>query len=201
MKPRVFLGRDQNLAGYRRVYEIEDGLEVDENSFVEIERTRVYFDDVLGMTYHRQMGVGFLIFTGLFALFLGALTLAVAVENRGEPVAALVLGCFTLPFVAAFVLRLALKVDVITVFGKRTMASMKFGFRKERAREIYRDLSRKIRACQEKAAASLPKPPAPPEAPLPPSFAPPPEGASEGKPAPPPPPAAELPPVPPTPTI
>ena len=75
-----------------------------------------------------------------------------------------------MPFVAAFVLRLALKIDVITVFGKRTMACMKFSLRKARAREIYRDLTRKIRACQEKAAAAMPKPAPPPapEVPLPP---------------------------------
>jgi hypothetical protein len=169
MKPRIFLGRDQSLAGYRRVYEIEDGLEVDENSFVEIERTRVYFDDVLGVTYHVQMGVAFLVAMGLLALFFGGLALVAAVGNSEFGVAIL-FGCFAVPFVVAFLLRLALRVDVITVFGKRTMACMKFSFRKQRAREIYRDLTQKIRACQEKAAAALPKPPPPPaaEVPLPP---------------------------------
>jgi hypothetical protein len=76
-----------------------------------------------------------------------------------------------------------MRVDVITVFGKRTMACMKFSFRKQRAREIYRDLTQKIRACQEKAAAALPKPPPPPAAEVPP---PPPSAEA---PLPPPPPA------------
>jgi hypothetical protein len=169
MKPRTFLGRDQNLAGYRRVYEIEDGLEIDENSFVEIERTRVYFDDVLGITYHVQMGAAFLIAMGLCALFFGGIAL-IAAFGDAEPAAAIVFACLAAPFVAAFILRLALRVDVITVFGKRTMASMKFGYRKARAREIFRDLTQKIRACQEKAAAAVPKPAPPPapEVPLPP---------------------------------
>ena len=170
MKPRVLLGRDQSLAGYRRVYEIEDGLEVDENSFVEIERTRVYFDDVLGITYHVQMGVAFLVGTGLGSLFFGGLALIAALGNAEFGVAIL-FGCFAAPFVVSFVLRLAMKVDVITVYGRRTMACMKFGFRKQRAREVYRDLTQKIRACQEKAAAALPKPAPPPapEVPLPPA--------------------------------
>jgi hypothetical protein len=170
MKPRIFLGRDQGLAGYRRVYEIEDGLEVDENSFVEIERTRVYFDDVLGMTYHVQMGVAFLVSMGLLALFFGGIAVIAGFNDSGMGVAVL-FGCFAAPFLVAFILRLAMRVDVITVFGKRTMACMKFSFRKQRAREIYRDLTQKIRACQEKAAAALPKPAPPPapEVPLPPA--------------------------------
>lgn len=173
MKPRILLGRDQNLAGYRRVYEIEDGLEVDENSFVEIERTRVYFDDVLGITYHQERGVVFLVAMGLLALFFGALAL-IAALGEAEFAVPIVFACLGAPFVAAFVLRLALKVDVITIFGKRTMACMKFSLRKERAREIYRDLTRKIRACQEKAAAAMPKPPPPPAVPEPPAPEPPP---------------------------
>jgi hypothetical protein len=168
MKSRTFLGRDQNLGGYRHVFEIEGGLEIDENNFVEIERTRVYFDDVLGITYHRQGGVAFLVITGIAALFFGG-TGALALAGGAEAGVAIVFSCLATPFLVGFVVRLILKVDVITVFGKRTMARMKFGFRKERARRIYRDLTQKIRACQEKAASAIPAPAPPPaDVPLPP---------------------------------
>jgi hypothetical protein len=166
---RIPLGREQHLGGYRRVFEIEDGLEVDENNFVEIERTRVYFDDVLSITYHRQAGLVYLIIIGLMALFLaGIAVLSTVMEGGRELVVAIVFACLAAPFVIAFVLRLILKVDVITVYGRRTMARMKFYFRKGTAREIYRDLALKIRARQEKAAAAQAPPPAPSLPPAPP---------------------------------
>jgi hypothetical protein len=164
---RIFLGREQNPAGYRRVYEIDGGLEVDENSFIEIERTRVYFDDVLGITYHRQAGVAFLIAMGLFVLLFGGIALLIQF-GEGATAVAVLFACFAAPFLAAFVARLLLKVDVITVFGRRTMACMKFSIRKDRARRIYRDLTLKIRAAQEKAAPAQAQAPSPPAVPLPP---------------------------------
>jgi hypothetical protein len=170
MRPRTFLGGEKSLGGTRRVYEIEDGLEVDENSFVEIERTRVYFDDVVGITYHQQMGGPFLVAMALFVFLFAGLALIAGLNEPGMGIAIMFL-CFAVPFVVVFILRLALKVDVITIFGQRTMARMNFDFRKQRARDIYRDLTQKIRACQEKAAAAVPKPPPPPapDVPLPPS--------------------------------
>jgi len=77
--PRVYLGRDQNMAGMVRVYLLPDALEVDETTFIEIERTRVYFDDVLAITYHRAYNWVLLAILGgfgtLFAL-IGATVLA-----------------------------------------------------------------------------------------------------------------------------
>jgi hypothetical protein len=160
---RTYLGVDANLGGVRRVFEIEGALEVDENNFTQIERTRVYFDDVLGITYHQQTGVAFLLFTGVMAVFLGAIAIIVAVD--GTPEGAIVLGICASPFALAFFLRVLLKVDVITVYGRRTRAIVRFGFRKSRARMIYNDLTAKIRARQAKALAEQPPPPPPPAAP------------------------------------
>ena len=39
--PRKYLGRDQNLGAAIRVYLLPDAIEIDEVTFVEIERTRV----------------------------------------------------------------------------------------------------------------------------------------------------------------
>jgi len=166
---RTYLGGEANLGGQRRVFEIEGALEIDENDFTQIERTRVYFDDVLGITYHQQIGVAFLVFTGVFAALFAFLALVIGAAER-EPAPAIVMGIFAVPFAVAFVLRLIVKVDVITVYGKRTKATIRFSFRKERARSIYNDLTAKIRARQAKALAEMaPPPPAPsPEVPLPP---------------------------------
>jgi len=164
---RTYLGGEPNLGGYRRVFEIEGALEIDENNFTQIERTRVYFDDVLGITIHQQIGMAFLIVTGVLAVFLGAIAVIIAVD--GPPEGALVMAFFALPFAVAFFLRILLKVDIITVYGKRTKASIRFGFRKARARMIYNDLAAKIRARQSKALAEQPPPPAPAAPELPPS--------------------------------
>lgn len=166
---RYYLGCEPNLGGYRRVFEIEGGLEVDENNFTQIERTRVYFDDVLGITYHKEMGVGYLIALGLASLLLvlGLLMAALDKEMLPAGIVFMVLGA---PFAIALFLRLLLKVDVITIYGRRTKACMKFSFRKGFARELYATLVDKIRRRQEQVLAAQPKPPAPatPEPPLPP---------------------------------
>ena len=164
---RTYLGGEPNLGGYRRVFEIDGALEVDENNFTQIERTRVYFDDVLGITIHQQVGLLYLIVTGVLAVFLGAIAVIIAVD--GPPEGALVMALFALPFAVAFFLRVLLKVDIITVYGKRTKAVIRFGFRKARARMLYTDLTAKIRARQGKALAEQPAPPPPPAPDLPPA--------------------------------
>jgi hypothetical protein len=175
MSARRRLGEDRIpivwwMIGYRSVFEIDDGLEVDEVNLAIIERTRVYFDDVLGITFHQTAGVGFLIFVGICALFFGVA--GVSAFADGNAIAGTVLAVVALGFGAIFLLRAALKVSVITVFGKRTLACIKLPMRAGHARRIYDDLSRKIRACQDRAAAAQPKPPPPPapDLPLPPAI-------------------------------
>ena len=165
---RTFLGREQGLGGYRRVYRIEGGLEVDENSFIEIERTRVYFDDVVAITYHREIGTAYLVVMGVFAVIFLTLALVVYLSTKEVAGLAVFLG-FAAPFTLGFLLRVLLRVDVITVYGQRTKARLNFSFRKERARGIFQDLTRDIRARQEKAASALRPPPQPPPPDLPPS--------------------------------
>lgn len=167
---RTFLGRDQHLGGYRQVYRIEGGLEVDEHSFVEIERTRVYYDDILGITYHKELGVAFLVITGICSvLFLGIAGAIYA--STQELAAALVMVFFAAPFLLGVMLRLIFRVDVITVYGRRTKARMRFFFRKALARQIFLNLANQTLARQEIAAAvSNPPPVAPaPEPPPPPA--------------------------------
>lgn len=172
MKPRTFLGRDLvpilwTLAGYRTIFEIEDGLEVDEINLVTIERTRVYYDDVLGITYHRETGTGFLVVTGVFSLMivLGLMIAAMSSDGLIPGVIVIVIG---LLFAVAFVFRLAMKVDIITVYGRRTKAVIKFPFRKAYARDLYTTLVARVRARQAALIAAQPKPPAAPDVPLPP---------------------------------
>jgi hypothetical protein len=147
--PRVFLGRDRKgfwgvWVTQITVYMLPDALEVDETTFIEIERTRVYFDDVL------------------FALF--GIMMLTGTEKAGS----IGFFIFAVPLLLMCAVHLILKFDYITVFGRRTMARMKFTVRKGRARQVYKDLIAKVRAHQAALAAAQPKPPPPAEPELPP---------------------------------
>jgi hypothetical protein len=169
--PRVFLGRDRKgfwgvWVTQITVYMLPDALEVDETTFIEIERTRVYFDDVLAITYHRGYSVLLLALAGgfgaLFALF------GIMMLTGNEKAGSIGFFIFAMPFLLTCAAHLFIKYTYITVFGRRTMARMKFTIRKGRARQVYKDLIAKIRAHQAALAAAQPKPPPPAEPELPP---------------------------------
>jgi len=162
---RRYLGADHDMASRKKVFRLPDALETDEASFIRIERTRVYFDDVLAITRHRQLGLPFMVFNGLMAggFLSGALF---SWMSKAEPGLIIFFGVVALPFVLALAARLVFGVDVITVYGRRTMTRMKYFFRKGRAREVFEDLTREIDARQQKAAPAAAPPPAlPPEPP------------------------------------
>jgi hypothetical protein len=166
--PRTYLGRDQNMAGMIRVYLLPDAVEIDEISFVEIERTRVYFDDVLAITYHRKRSVGFLVLMGVVVGLMSLIGIGVLSESR---VGGLLWYLFSVvPPLLTFLFHVILQTDYVTIFGRRTMARMRFRVRKGRAREVYETLAKRIRAVQAAAAAAAAaaqpsEPPATPELP------------------------------------
>ncbi len=167
--PRNLLGRHDVLFFRERVYELEDALEVDEFTLSTIERRRVPFDEVLAATYHRRRGAGFLTLTGFFgAVFAASALLLVLAGPEAALVGALVAAPLAAGFLVAFVLRAAVGVDVITVYGRRTMARLAFGLAKARARDVFERITRRVREHQERLAAELPPEPPPPEVPLPP---------------------------------
>jgi len=170
--PRKYLGRDQNLGAAIRVYLIADAIEIDELTFVEIERTRVYFDDILAITYHRSISVLLLVLMGLVGGIPLMSGLYLLTQHQTGAAAAFLL--MAAPWLAVFFVHLLLRTDVLTVFGRRTMARMKFHLRKGRAREVYAELVEKVRVAQEAIRAAQPPPPAPaaPELPLPPQTPP-----------------------------
>jgi len=188
---RRFLGRDteSNLllfltvfllgplvllfAARRKVYLVEGAVEVDEDMNYEIERRRVYFDDVLAITYHRVFGTLFITVMVFCALVLGAIALALWSERA-------VVGALAFLFPAALclagaVFRLVRGVDVITIYGRRTRARITFGWAKAGARRTFEELARLIRARQAEARPSIPS-----SAPVPGPPVPPPSGGAVG---------------------
>jgi hypothetical protein len=179
MKPsREFLGNDYSSFARRKVFLLVDALETDEYLSIRIERTRVYFDDVMALTFHQERGIVASVATGLLTAFFGLMGLGLLVD---KPADTRVGGYIMLFLAAAFglltTLRIVMPADVISVFGRRTNSRIRFWLRQRRAMEVYTRLVDQVRARQQKAAASVPPPPAPPEAlmpPPPPAAAPPP---------------------------
>jgi hypothetical protein len=167
---RTLLSRSRTIVGSDATFLTADGLDVDSTQNYEIVRRKVFFDDIHFVTLHHERGIAFLVVNGLFAaFFIGIAILIVAVNTSGWPWSLPFLG-IGLVFLFAFLIRLTMGRDVITVFGRRSKAILRFGsFRRERAREAYGQICAAVRRAQNAAAPA----PAPVERELPPDVMPP----------------------------
>lgn len=165
---RTLLGRSATLVARERVFEMPDGLEVESAEQYELTRKRVLFEDVVLITYHREAGLGFISVHALVVLFFFGMGAIIFAAN-GSLIAAAILAAFGIPSLLMILLRAALKVDVVTVFGRRSKAVIRFPYRKRRAREAYGHLCARTRQIQEQIAAESRGPEAPPEEELPPA--------------------------------
>lgn len=176
---REFLSSYSTLGMREKVFALQDAIEVDEAAVGEIERRRVFYDDILALTLHRYRGVGFPLFTAFAGIVFLLLALGMVSESESGPAAVMVV--LAAVFFLAFLARMFLGVDMIVVYGRRSSARLRFGFRKARARRIFEDLRRRIAAVQDAAAAARaaeePLPPPPPEAIGPPPEPAPPSGS------------------------
>ncbi|MCU1231416.1 MAG: hypothetical protein JWO97_4300 [Acidobacteria bacterium] len=171
MAKRKRIGRWNDIATRQAVYQTDAGLEVDELDHFEINRKRVFYDDILLVTMHRYIGVWFVVTMLVFGigfLVIGALT--------RDTTAVIVFSIIAAPFLIMALVRVIARIDVITVFGKRSRARMRFMFRKTYARRIYAEISAKAREAQRRLAADIEAaepPQAPPlatdEVPMPPA--------------------------------
>jgi hypothetical protein len=145
MSERMLLGKARTLGSRAAIYEAEDGLEIEINEQYEVTQKRVLYDDVLMVTIHREMGAAFLVITGLWAAFF--ITIAswiLSLDRDVLPVAVVFYG-IAAPAAIAFLLRLVLGVDVVTVFGRRSKTAMRFALRKRRARQVYASICAVVR--------------------------------------------------------
>jgi hypothetical protein len=150
---RVHLGTSSGLSYVQKVYRTPDAIEVEEIEGIDVTRRRVLLEEVLLVTYHRGYGVAFvatlsallIVFTGLSAL--------VAMGDRA--LALVVFALTGLPTLLLLLLRLALGVDVLTVYGLRSRAQLYFWLRKARGREAFRQVCRLARERQDRLARQL----------------------------------------------
>lgn len=153
---RTYLGKASSVAARYRVYLTNDGFDVDSKEQYDIIQRRVLFDDVQLVTIHREAGVYFLTVTGVIGLIISTIAITILAYDVGNWVSALIVAAIGLPFVIAFVLRLLFGDEVITIFGRRSKATIRFGLRKQRARQAYGKICATVREAQGKRNAGVP---------------------------------------------
>jgi hypothetical protein len=166
---RRFLGTAHSWSERVRVYWTDEALEVDRIDHYELHRRRVFFDEILLVTLHSARGGGALPWSLVILIaFLGLVTFIAALSEQNEvalgfliPTGVLVVAALTLFLLPSW---------VVTVFGKRTRARMRFALRQAKAREVYAAICRAAsdaqRALAGRLAAEEPAPPPLPPLPL-----------------------------------
>jgi hypothetical protein len=153
--PRKLLGRNAYMMSRDAVYETPDAIEAVSREGYEITRKRVLYEEVLLVTIHRATGPLYVTFTALAALFFGGLAV-IFQFSANVPSVAITFATLALPFLIACLIRLIMKVDFVTVFGRRSKAVMRFTLRKRRAREVYGRIC--ARAVEVQRAMVVPEP-------------------------------------------
>jgi len=147
---RRFLGRYNNLITRHAVYATDNAIEIDEQDNFEIVRKRVFFDDVLLVTQHDRTGILGIFFSLGFAGFLILIGM-IAGSSAGW-----MFGTLGIPFLIYGLIRIQVKESIITVFGQRSKARIRFTLRRNRAERLYDEICERVRKAQsqpEEAAA------------------------------------------------
>lgn len=130
---RKRLGRNVGTMTRETVFETADAIETESREGYDVTRKRVLFEEILLVTIHRELGVLYVTLTAALTItFAGVAFLSRSVEG-----VAIFFGILTLIFFIACAVRLATRVDFVSVFGRRSKAVMRFSLRKRRAREVY----------------------------------------------------------------
>lgn len=145
---RVLLGGNATFASRERVWQTSEGFEIDSNIHYEIARRRVLFEDVLMVTLHHTATPAYLAVTAIFGIFFMALGGAIIALVTDAWPASIPLFMIGLPALIAFFIRLVYGLDIITIFGRRSKATIRFGMRKSRVREVYGQICAAVRAAQ-----------------------------------------------------
>ena len=148
---RTRIGRDSNFATRQLVYRTPVGIEVDELDHFEIVRKRVFYDDVMLVTYHRQQSWGFIVLSALALLLFGGL----AIVARSVPPLAMTLGAVAAIALILGAMRLRMQVEVVSVFGRRSKAAIRYGYRKAFARRMYNEICANVAAAQRRLASEI----------------------------------------------
>lgn len=147
---RTLLGTWTDIGTWQRVYETAEAVEVDESNGFLGTRRRVFYDEVLLVTHHSAIGWAMAVLAAVVASLI-AFAAGIA-ALAGQPKATVVIFLFTLPPVAFIIARLAVKMDCVTIYGRRSRARVCFWLRKGRSRSAFQRICARVRHAQERAA-------------------------------------------------
>ena len=159
-RSRTLLGRVPNLGDREYVYRCDDALEVDAVDGYDVETKRVFFSDVEMITWHTRYSVGGLWIGGVSAALGLVICLLVALGSGDSTAGWVTFWIFfvpNLPVLAWFLWPYA----HVTVYGRRSVARMRWHFRREHSRRVFTELAREIRAWQEAHREPVPTAPTP----------------------------------------
>jgi len=154
---KTLIGTDNGLASRGRVYETDDAIVAETTDQYELSRKSVLFEDVLLITYHREIGWPFVVVQSVVIFFV-LLVAGVTYAANGPSKVVAIIAAFAAPSLIALTVRLIFKVDVISIFGRRSRAAIRFSFRKKRAREVYGRLCYRTRQKQRIPEEVTPQP-------------------------------------------
>ncbi|HKH48544.1 MAG TPA: hypothetical protein VKM72_28100 [Thermoanaerobaculia bacterium] len=161
---RRFVGSFISWTERMRVFRADEALEVDSSDRYEIRRRRVFFDEVLLATVHRELGGGPYPWSfASLALLAALLSLAFASEPAALGITLGIAGLFGVLALAGFLL----PSWIVTVYGKRARARIRYRLREAKARTLYEEVCQAAAEAQ-RALAERQSPPPVVEVPLPP---------------------------------
>lgn len=146
---RVFLGRDASWAERVRVYRTDEALEVAYISTFEVSLRRLFFDEVQLVTLHRARGSR----TLWLLIVLSALCALAALAARSTTELATGFVTVTAIVFAWTLVTALIRSSIVTAYGGRARARIRFLYRPGKARRVYDDLCRRVAEVQGRIAA------------------------------------------------
>jgi hypothetical protein len=147
---RTLMGTWTDFGTWQRVYETPEAVEVDESNGLTGLRHRVFYDEVLLVTYHTYTGWALAALLAMVSASIGLVAGVVALAGQGRT--AVTISFFAVLAAVLAVIRLVVKVDALTIYGRRSRARASFWLNRDRGRAAYQRVCARVRRAQERAA-------------------------------------------------
>jgi hypothetical protein len=154
---RTLLGTWTDFGTWQRVYETPESIEVDESNGLTGARHRVFYDEVLLVTYHTYIGWALALLMAVVSASIGLVAAVVAVAGQGRT--AVTIGFFAVLAAAVAVVRTVVRVDALTIYGRRSRARASFWLNRDRGHAAYQRVCARVRRAQERATPPAVPPP------------------------------------------
>jgi hypothetical protein len=148
---RTLLGTWTDFGTWQRVYETPQAIEVDESNGLTGMRHRVFYDEVVLVTYHSSIGWSLAVLLAVISASIGLVALGLALAGQGRT--AVTIGFFAVLAAVLAVLRMVVKVEALTIYGRRSRARASFWVNRGSGREAFQRVCARVRRAQERAGS------------------------------------------------